>query len=60
MLEIVKGNRSLEDINVKQAMGLIKVCILCERKEGIEMLKGLSREDLLVPEKKWDILEGGV
>ena len=56
----MKGNRSLEDINVKQAMGLIKVCILCERKEGIEMMKGLSREDLLVPEKKWDILEGGV
>ena len=50
--EVVKGNHSLEDISVKQAVGLVKteVCNLCEWEEGMELLaQVLVREDLLVP-----------
>ena len=59
----VKGNHSLEDISVKQAVGLVKteVCNLCEGEEGIELLaEVLVREDLLIPEKEFvDSLEEG-
>ena len=61
--EVVKWNHSLEDISVKQAVGLVKteVCNLCEGEEGIELLaEVLVREDLLIPEKEFvDSLEEG-
>ena len=45
-------DHSLEDISVKQTVGLVKteVCNLCEGEEGLELLvEVLVREDLLVP-----------
>ena len=56
-------NHRLEDISVKQAVGLVKteVCNLSEGEEGLELLaEVLVREVLLVPEKEFlDSLEEG-
>ena len=52
----MKWNHSLEDISVKQAVGLVKteVCNLSEGEEGLELLaEVLVREVFLVPEKEF-------
>jgi len=60
--KVVKGSQNLEDLGVKQAVGLVKtlVCNLCDGEEGLEILADvLVTEDLLVPEKEFfDSLEG--
>jgi hypothetical protein len=62
LMEVVRGNTSLEGISVKQAVGLVmtEVCNLCEGEEGMELLaEVLVREELLVPDKEFlDSLEG--
>ena len=61
--KVVRGNHILEEISVKQAVGLVKteVCNLCKGEEGLELLTDvLVREELLVPDKEFlDSLEGG-
>lgn len=55
---VVRGSHRLNDISVKQAVGLVKteLCNLCDGEDGMEMLaEVLVREDLLVPDT--DFLE---